>query len=103
MPLGQVAVVHELAVDAGEPVYGPLKMPVAYGVAFEEGMAIGVEEAAVEGRDLQGRAAASDDPEQLHQARPERRARREEDAPLGEVPFHVVLYGVQAVGVAVVG
>ena len=75
-------------------------MPVAYGVAFQEGVALSVEEA-VEGRDLQGRAALGDDPEQLHEARPERGACREEGASPLQVPLHVVLYRVEAVGVAV--
>jgi hypothetical protein len=102
VPLGQVAVVHELPVDAGEPVYGPLEVPVAYGVTLEKGVAFRIEEAAVEGRDPQGRAALGDDPEQFSEARPERGARRQQGAPALQVPLHVVLYGVEAVGVAVV-
>ena len=102
VPFGQVAVVYELPVDTGEPIYGPLEVSVADGVTFEESVALRVEEAAVEGRYLQGRAALGDDPKQFHQARPERRAPREEGTSALQVALHVVLYGVEAIGVAVV-
>ncbi|HSH81587.1 MAG TPA: hypothetical protein VLA19_23915, partial [Herpetosiphonaceae bacterium] len=74
MALVQVAVVHELPIHPRELVDRLLEMSVANGVAVEKRVARGVEQAAVERRHLQRRAARVDDLEQRLQPRPERGA-----------------------------
>ncbi len=101
MPLGEVAIVHELPVHAGEAVDGPLEVRPADDVPLQERVLPGVEEAAVEGGDAQGGASPVYDAEQLLEARPERPALRQPVAGSVEVSGHAALDGVEAVALAV--
>jgi len=83
--LREVAIVDELALDARELVDGPLQVGVADGVACEEGMPRRVEEAAVEGRHLEGRAPGVDDAEQVRERGPKPGARRQQQLARVEV------------------
>jgi hypothetical protein len=70
VPLGEVAVVHELPFHAGEEVYGRLQVGVADGAVLQERVPLRVEEAAVERRDGERWATLVDDVEELLEAGP---------------------------------
>jgi hypothetical protein len=64
VPLGQVAIVHEFAVDARQFIERRLEPGVTDGIARQEGMPRGIEQPAIEGRDVERRAAPVDDLEE---------------------------------------
>ncbi len=102
MPLGQVAVIDELAAHPRQHVHRRLQARVAHRVPRQEGVPVGVEQPAVEGRDPQRRAAEADQPEERRQARPEGRRHRQQALGEAQIVRPVARDGVQAVRLAVV-